>query len=154
MGRAIVRDPLVFLFDEPLSNLDAKLRVQMRVEIKALHQWLATTIVYVTHDQIEAMTLADKIVVMRDGVVEQTGRPLDVFDSPVNQFVAGFIGSPAMNFFTARHAQDGSHCVRTADGVHLPVPSHVDLADNQPVVYGIRPEHLEVSATGIPAAPP
>jgi len=150
MGRAIVRDPLVFLFDEPLSNLDAKLRVQMRVEIKALHQRLRTTIVYVTHDQIEAMTLADKIVIMRDGIVEQTGRPLEVYDAPVNQFVAGFIGSPAMNFLSARYIRDGKQCARTADGVDLPVNGRADLADNQPVVYGIRPEHLEVSTTGMP----
>ena len=104
MGRAIVRDPQVFLFDEPLSNLDAKLRVQMRTEIKELHQRLATTSIYVTHDQIEAMTMADKIVVMRDGIVEQTGGPLDLYDHPVNTFVAGFIGSPAMNMIpgTAR----------------------------------------------------
>ena len=98
MGRAIVRDPQVFLFDEPLSNLDAKLRVQMRTEIKELHQRLKTTTVYVTHDQIEAMTMADKIVVMHDGVVEQIGTPLELYDKPANQFVAGFIGSPAMNF--------------------------------------------------------
>ena len=97
MGRAIVRDPQVFLFDEPLSNLDAKLRVQMRTEIKELHQRLKTTSVYVTHDQIEAMTMADKIVVMHDGIVEQTGTPLELYDSPANLFVAGFIGSPAMN---------------------------------------------------------
>src|SRR4029077_10221871 len=99
MGRAIVRDPQVFLFDEPLSNLDAKLRVQMRTEIKALHQRLRTTSVYVTHDQVEAMTMADKIVVMHDGRVEQIGAPLDLYARPDNLFVAGFIGSPAMNFF-------------------------------------------------------
>ncbi len=104
MGRAIVRDPQVFLFDEPLSNLDAKLRVQMRTEIKELHQRLKTTSVYVTHDQIEAMTMADKIVVMRDGVVEQTGGPLDLYDHPANTFVAGFIGSPAMNLLPGRCA--------------------------------------------------
>ncbi|WP_425293844.1 ABC transporter ATP-binding protein, partial [Microvirga pakistanensis] len=98
MGRAIVRDPQVFLFDEPLSNLDAKLRVQMRVEIKELHQRLKTTTIYVTHDQIEAMTMADKIVVMHDGIVEQIGAPLELYDRPRNLFVAGFIGSPAMNF--------------------------------------------------------
>src|SRR5215204_4277853 len=102
MGRAIVRDPQVFLFDEPLSNLDAKLRVQMRTEIKALHQRLTTTTVYVTHDQIEAMTMADKIVVMHDGIVEQLGAPLELYDRPANLFVAGFIGSPAMNFVTGR----------------------------------------------------
>ena len=102
MGRAIVRDPQVFLFDEPLSNLDAKLRVQMRAEIKELHQRLATTTVYVTHDQIEAMTMADKIVVMNGGNVEQIGAPLDLYDRPANLFVAGFIGSPAMNFVKGR----------------------------------------------------
>ena len=103
MGRAIVRDPQVFLFDEPLSNLDAKLRVAMRAEIKELHQRLKTTTVYVTHDQIEAMTMADKIVVMHDGVVEQIGAPLDLYDKPANLFVAGFIGSPAMNLLKGRH---------------------------------------------------
>ena len=102
MGRAIVRDPQVFLFDEPLSNLDAKLRVAMRTEIKELHQRLKTTTVYVTHDQIEAMTMADKIVVMHDGIVEQMGSPLELYDKPDNQFVAGFIGSPAMNFLKGK----------------------------------------------------
>ena len=110
MGRAIVRDPQVFLFDEPLSNLDAKLRVQMRAEIKELHQRLKTTTIYVTHDQVEAMTMADRIVVMRDGVVEQSGLPLELYDRPANLFVAGFIGSPAMNFLKGtingqRHAR-------------------------------------------------
>src|SRR5580765_2413026 len=111
MGRAIVRDPQVFLFDEPLSNLDAKLRVQMRTEIKELHQRLKTTSIYVTHDQIEAMTMADKIVVMKDGLVEQTGDPLTLYDAPVNTFVAGFIGSPAMNMIpgTARTAGSALH---------------------------------------------
>ena len=108
MGRAIVRDPQVFLFDEPLSNLDAKLRVQMRTEIKELHQRLKTTSVYVTHDQIEAMTMADKIVVMKDGVVEQTGGPLDLYDQPANTFVAGFIGSPAMNLLAGNARRNGS----------------------------------------------
>src|ERR1700731_4777211 len=107
MGRAIVRDPQVFLFDEPLSNLDAKLRVQMRTEIKELHQRLKTTSIYVTHDQIEAMTMADKIVVMRDGRVEQIGTPLDLYDNPANLFVAGFIGSPAMNFITGKLRRGG-----------------------------------------------
>ena len=110
MGRCIVRDPQVFLFDEPLSNLDAKLRVQMRTEIKELHQRLKTTSVYVTHDQIEAMTMADKIVVMRDGIVEQTGAPLEVYDRPANQFVAGFIGSPAMNFLPGVLQALGQRC--------------------------------------------
>ncbi len=117
MGRAIVRDPQVFLFDEPLSNLDAKLRVQMRTEIKDLHQRLETTTIYVTHDQIEAMTMADKIVVMHGGRVEQIGAPLDLYDRPVNQFVAGFIGSPAMNFLSGRIEAGAFH----ADGVVLPL---------------------------------
>ena len=122
MGRAIVRDPQVFLFDEPLSNLDAKLRVAMRTEIKELHQRLKTTTVYVTHDQIEAMTMADKIVVMHDGIVEQMGAPLDLYDQPDNQFVAGFIGSPAMNFLKGkvkceRLAPDS----RAPNGVKLPL---------------------------------
>ena len=116
MGRAIVRDPQVFLFDEPLSNLDAKLRVQMRAEIKELHQRLATTTVYVTHDQIEAMTMADKIVVMRDGIVEQIGAPLDLYDRPANLFVAGFIGSPAMNLIRGKAAANGSPSFETTGG--------------------------------------
>jgi multiple sugar transport system ATP-binding protein len=124
MGRAIVRDPQVFLFDEPLSNLDAKLRVQMRSEIKALHQRLGTTTVYVTHDQVEAMTMADTIVVMRDGVVEQIGQPLDLYDFPANVFVAGFIGSPAMNMIEGTIGKDG---LVTDDGVALPVGNCKDL---------------------------
>jgi multiple sugar transport system ATP-binding protein len=116
MGRAIVRDPQVFLFDEPLSNLDAKLRVAMRAEIKELHQRLKTTTVYVTHDQIEAMTMADKIVVMHDGQVEQMGAPLELYDRPANQFVAGFIGSPAMNFLDGKLSANGSAYVQTAQG--------------------------------------
>ena len=115
MGRAIVRDPQVFLFDEPLSNLDAKLRVAMRTEIKELHQRLKTTTVYVTHDQIEAMTMADKIVVMHDGIVEQMGTPLELYDSPANQFVAGFIGSPAMNFLKGQVKSNGSAGFRGAE---------------------------------------
>ena len=120
MGRAIVRDPQVFLFDEPLSNLDAKLRVAMRSEIKELHQRLKTTSIYVTHDQIEAMTMGDKIVVMRDGRIEQTGSPLELYDQPANLFVAGFIGSPAMNFLpgTLRRGGDGAQ-VELADGTRL-----------------------------------
>ena len=121
MGRAIVRDPKVFLFDEPLSNLDAKLRVQMRTEIKALHQRLATTTIYVTHDQIEAMTMADKIVVMHDGRVEQIGTPLELYDRPGNVFVAGFIGSPAMNFFNGTVRRNGATEFRCADGLKLPL---------------------------------
>jgi multiple sugar transport system ATP-binding protein len=140
MGRAIVRAPAVFLFDEPLSNLDAKLRVQMRTEIKALHQRLKTTTVYVTHDQVEAMTMADRIVVMREGVVEQVGVPLDLYDHPVNLFVAGFIGSPAMNFVQC--TLQGNRC-RTQDGIDLPLPANAPASSSsRPVVYGIRPEHL------------
>ncbi|MBB5391866.1 MULTISPECIES: ABC transporter ATP-binding protein [unclassified Herbaspirillum] len=151
MGRAIVRDPQVFLFDEPLSNLDAKLRVQMRTEIKELHQRLKTTSVYVTHDQIEAMTMADQIVVMRDGLVEQRGRPLELYDHPSNQFVAGFIGSPAMNFIpgTLRLSADRAE-VEFSDGTRLPAPYGRQLqgSDGQRVVYGVRPEHLAIGAAG------
>ena len=129
MGRAIVRDPQVFLFDEPLSNLDAKLRVQMRTEIKELHQRLKTTSVYVTHDQIEAMTMADKIVVMRDGVVEQTGGPLDLYDHPVNTFVAGFIGSPAMNMLPGKAQRNGTGVdIVFANGERLAARSGMALA--------------------------
>ncbi|WP_027232833.1 sn-glycerol-3-phosphate ABC transporter ATP-binding protein UgpC [Phyllobacterium sp. UNC302MFCol5.2] len=146
MGRAIVRDPQVFLFDEPLSNLDAKLRVQMRSEIKSLHQRLGTTIVYVTHDQIEAMTMADKIVVMKDGLVEQIGTPLDLYDYPANLFVAGFIGSPAMNFI--RGKVEGDAFV-TSDGVRLPLPKGTDRASSNEAIYGIRPEHIKVASEGV-----
>jgi multiple sugar transport system ATP-binding protein len=151
MGRAIVRDPQVFLFDEPLSNLDAKLRVQMRTEIKELHQRLKTTSIYVTHDQIEAMTMADKIVVMKEGVVEQTGDPLALYDRPNNVFVAGFIGSPAMNMVpgTARGNGGGAR-VEFAGGVTLPVPLGATAADGQSVLYGIRPEHCALGSTGLP----
>jgi len=142
MGRAIVRDPQVFLFDEPLSNLDAKLRVAMRTEIKELHQRLKTTSIYVTHDQIEAMTMADKIVVMRDGIVEQTGSPLELYDHPVNQFVAGFIGSPAMNFLPG--IVKGGH-VELESGAKLPIPTNARASDGQKVVYGTRPEHIELA---------
>jgi multiple sugar transport system ATP-binding protein len=153
MGRAIVRDPAVFLFDEPLSNLDAKLRVQMRTEIKELHQRLKTTSVYVTHDQIEAMTMADRIVVMHDGVVEQVGEPLDLYDEPVNLFVAGFIGSPAMNFIDATIKRNGSVSAVAPDGSELPLSPSVGGHDGQKVVYGIRPEHLDLTdgANGLPA---
>jgi len=150
MGRAIVRDPQVFLFDEPLSNLDAKLRVQMRAEIKELHQRLATTTVYVTHDQIEAMTMADKIVVMNGGNVEQAGAPLDLYDHPNNLFVAGFIGSPSMNFVRGR-VEGGAF--RAEDGASLPLPRArvANGSDGQPAVYGIRPEHFQLSSEGLPA---
>jgi multiple sugar transport system ATP-binding protein len=153
MGRAIVRDPQVFLFDEPLSNLDAKLRVQMRTEIKELHQRLKTTSVYVTHDQIEAMTMADRIVVMHDGVVEQVGDPLDLYDEPANLFVAGFIGSPAMNFIDATIRRNGSVSAVAAEGTQLPLPATTGGRDGQSVVYGIRPEHLDLvdGAGGLPA---
>jgi multiple sugar transport system ATP-binding protein len=153
MGRAIVRDPQVFLFDEPLSNLDAKLRVQMRTEIKELHQRLKTTSIYVTHDQIEAMTMADKIVVMKDGVIEQTGDPLTLYDRPNNTFVAGFIGSPAMNMVpgTAR-VNGGPARVEFAGGVTLPVPHGATATDGQSVLYGMRPEHCSLAeGGGLPA---
>ena len=151
MGRAIVRDPQVFLFDEPLSNLDAKLRVAMRSEIKELHQRLKTTSIYVTHDQIEAMTMGDQIVVMRDGRIEQTGSPLDLYDHPANQFVAGFIGSPAMNFLpgTLRRSAGAAH-VELADGTPLAAPPNAGGVDGQAVVYGTRPEHMTLAqADGI-----
>jgi multiple sugar transport system ATP-binding protein len=143
MGRAIVRDPQVFLFDEPLSNLDAKLRVAMRTEIKELHQRLKTTSVYVTHDQIEAMTMGDKIVVMKDGRIEQTGSPLELYDRPANLFVAGFIGSPAMNFLPGTlRRQGGDATIELADGATLAAPQLAGGSDGQPVIYGTRPEHL------------
>lgn len=148
MGRAIVRDPQVFLFDEPLSNLDAKLRVQMRAEIKELHQRLATTTVYVTHDQIEAMTMADKIVVMNSGNVEQIGAPLDLYDHPNNLFVAGFIGSPAMNFVKGRIEADG---FRAECGVNLPLPGGRNGSEGRPAIYGVRPEHFQLHGDGLPA---
>ena len=148
MGRAIVRDPQVFLFDEPLSNLDAKLRVAMRTEIKALHQRLKTTSIYVTHDQIEAMTMADRIVVMRDGIVEQTGTPLQLYDHPVNTFVAGFIGSPAMNLIEGVW-QAGA--VRIGDA-RIAVPRPMRARDGQTVLLGSRPEHLAPDASGVLAA--
>ena len=149
MGRAIVRKPQVFLFDEPLSNLDAKLRVAMRTEIKALHQRLKTTAVYVTHDQIEAMTMADRIVVMRDGWVEQIGEPLDLYDRPDNIFVAAFIGSPGMNMMKGV-VRDGS--IDVGDGVSIPIDRSAGasekLAEGRRVVFGIRPEHLIVDGAG------
>ena len=151
MGRAIVRDPPGFLFDEPLSNLDAKLRVQMRTEIKELHQRLKTTTVYVTHDQIEAMTMADKIVVMHDGIVEQMGAPLDLYDRPDNLFVAGFIGSPAMNLVKGRMEAGAQPSFRSESGAVLPLASAPQGADGRPAVYGIRPEHIMLEADGLPA---
>ncbi len=148
MGRAIVRDPKVFLFDEPLSNLDAKLRVAMRAEIKALHQRLKTTTVYVTHDQVEAMTMADRIVVMHDGRIEQIGTPLELYDRPGNLFVAQFIGSPAMNVVqgTVRRAGGAAH-VEVEGGAHWPLDGGPGV-DGQAVSYGIRPEHLTLAPGG------
>jgi multiple sugar transport system ATP-binding protein len=147
MGRAIVRNPEAFLFDEPLSNLDAKLRVQMRTEIKLIHQRVRTTVVYVTHDQVEAMTLADRIVVMNDGLVEQVASPQEMYDNPATRFVAGFIGSPSMNFLPCKLAGSGSGLsVILSDGIRLNVPAeresryrdHVD----RDLSFGIRPEHV------------
>jgi multiple sugar transport system ATP-binding protein len=146
MGRAIVRDPQVFLFDEPLSNLDAKLRVAMRTEIKALHQRLKTTTVYVTHDQIEAMTMADKIVVMHDGIVEQMGAPLELYDRPANLFVAGFIGSPAMNVLEGRIEGGGF----VMGDLVLPMGAAPAASAGRPASYGIRPEHFRLTGEGMP----
>jgi multiple sugar transport system ATP-binding protein len=142
MGRAIVRDPAVFLFDEPLSNLDAKLRVQMRAEIKELHQRLKTTTVYVTHDQVEAMTMADRIVVLHDGIVEQVGTPLELYDRPNNLFVAGFIGSPSMNMFKGRIRAGATPHFEAVDGTRLPLAKAPEGSDGLAAIYGIRPEHL------------
>jgi multiple sugar transport system ATP-binding protein len=148
MGRAIVRNPQVFLFDEPLSNLDAKLRVQMRTEIKELHQRLKTTIVYVTHDQIEAMTMADKIVVMHDGIVEQMGAPLDLYDRPENLFVAAFIGSPSMNLLKGKITSAG---FVTEGGVVWPIGAHPADSEGRAAVFGIRPEHFQLDPNGLKA---
>ncbi len=149
MGRAIVRDPQVFLFDEPLSNLDAKLRVQMRTEIKELHLRLRSTSVYVTHDQIEAMTMADQIVVMRDGIVEQAGPPLEVYDRPENIFVAAFIGSPAMNMIDGQiQVTNGRAELQTDTGDRLPLPPTAPARDGQRVVYGMRPENFALAHEG------
>jgi multiple sugar transport system ATP-binding protein len=157
MGRAIVRNPKVFLFDEPLSNLDAKLRVQMRTEIKKVHQTVKTTTVYVTHDQIEAMTLADRVVVMNNGVIEQVGTPNDLYHHPATRFVAGFIGSPAMNFIPCRveDGPNGALEVRFGDNLALPIPperrERYARHKGLPMVLGLRPEHLfEYHETGKP----
>jgi multiple sugar transport system ATP-binding protein len=147
IGRAIVREPKAFLFDEPLSNLDAKLRVAMRSEIKELHQRLKTTSIYVTHDQIEAMTMADKIVVMNSGNVEQIGAPLELYDRPNNLFVAGFIGSPAMNFLKGR--VEGVFF--DVNGTRLPMPTASSGSNGAPVIYGIRPEHWRLTPDGVDA---
>jgi multiple sugar transport system ATP-binding protein len=151
MGRAIVRDPQVFLFDEPLSNLDAKLRVQMRTEIKELHQRLKTTTIYVTHDQIEAMTMADKIVVMHDGRVEQIGAPLDLYDRPDNLFVAGFIGSPAMNMLKGRISLNGAATFEAPAGITFALNNAPSGSDGRPAIYGVRPEHFSLSDDGTEA---
>ena len=151
MGRAIVRDPQVFLFDEPLSNLDAKLRVQMRTEIRELHQRLKTTTIYVTHDQIEAMTMADKIVVLQNGVIEQIGSPLDLYDNPANQFVAGFIGSPAMNFFTGDVEVHENKLVARLNSGTLPLNETKHVSAGQKIKIGIRPENLIITDSGISA---
>lgn len=152
MGRAIVRDPDVFLFDEPLSNLDANLRVQMRAEIKALHQRLGSTIVYVTHDQIEAMTMADRIVVLRGGVVEQIGTPLDLYETPTNMFVASFLGSPSMNFLEGRLAEDGSPTLVLPDQTRVDLQSRPTAPRSNSVVLGVRPQDIvESPADGTPA---
>jgi multiple sugar transport system ATP-binding protein len=153
MGRAIVRDPKVFLFDEPLSNLDAKLRVAMRAEIKALHQRLKTTTVYVTHDQIEAMTMADRIVVMHDGAVEQIGTPLELYDRPDNLFVAQFIGSPAMNVIEGTVRRSNGQCTVEAHGAMWPVPAGAAAEAGKAVHYGVRPGDMTLSdaGNGVPA---
>ncbi len=151
MGRAIVRDPAVFLFDEPLSNLDAKLRVQMRAEIRELHQRLGTTTVYVTHDQIEAMTMADRIVVMRDGHIAQIGAPLDLYDRPANVFVAGFIGSPSMNLLDGVVRQTAGGAVVDAAGTSHALGDMSGLSDGRRIIFGIRPEHLDLADEGIAA---
>src|SRR5437763_5245632 len=154
LGRAIVRHPQVFLFDEPLSNLDAKLRVQMRVELKKLHQRLGTTAIYVTHDQVEAMTLGDRVVVMRDGWVQQVGDPMTLYNEPANRFVAGFIGSPAMNFADVRIAGDNGGLWAEGEGIRRKVPAHlanrVGAYAGKPVTIGIRPEDMRVARDSDP----
>ena len=142
LGRAIVRQPKAFLFDEPLSNLDAKLRVQMRAELKKLHRRLRTTTVYVTHDQEEAMTLGDRVVVMKDGRIQQVGRPLDVYDRPANRFVAGFVGTPPMNFLSGRITAENGHASFEGGGLRLRLPRTREALRGREVVLGFRPEHL------------
>ncbi len=151
VGRAIVRKPKVFLFDEPLSNLDAKLRVQMRAEISALHNRLKATMIYVTHDQIEAMTMADKIVVMKGGVIQQIGSPLELYNGPINRFVAGFIGSPPMNFITMSIKEEGGKTIVAEDGREMEVPSsspHFERLKpyvGKEIIFGVRPEDMVYS---------
>ncbi|MFC7065482.1 ABC transporter ATP-binding protein [Brucella rhizosphaerae] len=154
MGRAIVRQPKAFLFDEPLSNLDARLREQMRAEIKKLHAELKATSIYVTHDQIEAMTLADRIVAMHGGVVQQVGSPLELYDTPANLFVAGFIGSPGMNFLDVTYLeQDGGPRLKLTDGMVIKLLQPMQLKDGARATLGIRPEHVQIEkAAGIAAS--
>ncbi len=155
LGRAIVRHPQVFLFDEPLSNLDAKLRVQMRVELKKLHERLGTTAIYVTHDQVEAMTLGDRVVVMKDGVVQQVGEPLELYNTPANRFVAGFIGSPAMNFADVTLNASNGKLWAEAPGIKIGVPepmaNRVNGRSGARATMGIRPEDLHVAGPADPA---
>jgi ABC-type sugar transport system ATPase subunit len=149
MGRAMVREPLVFLFDEPLSNLDAALRAQMRIEIGSLQRRLETTTVYVTHDQVEAMTLGDRIVVLADGRIQQIGRPIELYSAPVNKFVAGFIGTPAMNFLPGVLEQEGASTYFATEGARLTVrEGKTGKASRGPATLGIRPEHLRVDPAG------
>src|SRR5215510_8650988 len=154
LGRAIVRHPRVFLFDEPLSNLDAKLRVQMRVELKKLHQRLGTTAIYVTHDQVEAMTLGDRVVVMKDGLVQQVGDPLELYNNPANKFVAGFIGSPAMNFATVTMVDGNGRLTAKNAGLEIEVPgTHAERLRGhvgRQLTLGVRPENLHVAGAGDP----
>ena len=149
IGRALVRRPSVYLMDEPLSSLDAKLRSDLRIELKNIQANSGATLLYVTHDQIEAMTMADQIVVMRDGHIEQIGSPLELYDRPTNRFVASFIGSPSMNMLEGRVSRDGGVFVDVGP-VRLPVPDHAALIDGRAVVFGVRPEHLELSDDGLP----
>jgi multiple sugar transport system ATP-binding protein len=155
LGRAIVRDPKVFLFDEPLSNLDAKLRVQMRVELKKLHERLGTTAIYVTHDQVEAMTLGDRVVVMKDGVVQQVGEPLELYNTPANRFVAGFIGSPAMNFADVTLSANSGKVWAEAPGLRIglpePVAHRVNGRNGGKATVGIRPEDIHIAGPADPA---
>ena len=151
MGRAIVRNPEAFLFDEPLSNLDAKLRVRMRAEIKKLHQRLGKTMIYVTHDQTEAMTMADRIVVLNDGCIADTGPPEKLYANPVSQFVASFIGSPEINLLSATSAGPGAAYVRLEHGTELPLPHPLDLPEGTKIVYGVRPQTIEMAPDGLPA---
>ena len=144
MGRAIVREPKVFLFDEPLSNLDAKLRVQIRLEIKKLQQSLGITSVYVTHDQVEAMTLGHRLLVLNDGYVEQLGTPIELYEHPASVFVAGFIGSPSMNFLSATIGADGAR-VELPGGDSLELPGNFSAHGGRPITIGMRPEHLQVT---------